>query len=591
MKDFVDSFFSLEREETGQDKVMPLKEAVERFVRPGMCIHVAFPTYHRANATVREIIRQYWGQKPAFTFLCVGFGVQNFGHVLVHGRLVQKVISTFFADAYPTPGPNPVFQKAFRQGDVRFEHWSIFSYACRLLVGAMGIGFMPVKSLIGSTMAEENTDAFQIIEDPFEPGKRRGVVRAMNPDISLVHGLAADRQGNTILAPPYCEDINGAFASREGVLVSVEELVSTEFIRKYSHMVKIPSHMVRSVSVVPLGAHPLGMSSAGVPEIEVYADDYDFLEEARKACRDETRLEEWIEQWVLGCPDQETYTKRLGERRISHLKGKTAPDSWRLEIEALEKAERGPEHTVSEAMIVGMSRLIVEKVLANEYTTILAGIGQANLAAWLARYELRDRGCAAHLLAEIGMLGYAPRPTDPFIFNHGNVPTATMLTDSFKALGIMVAGETNRCIGALGAAFVDKRGNLNSTLGDGGNLISGSGGANDTASGSREVVVSVFHSRDRLVERVRYITSPGERVSTLVTSLGIFEKLRNEDDFTLTRLLPSRGTASVSEAVQKVREKTGWEVKVGEDIQFMEPPTAVELLTLRLFDPNRHFTG
>jgi acyl CoA:acetate/3-ketoacid CoA transferase alpha subunit/acyl CoA:acetate/3-ketoacid CoA transferase beta subunit len=589
LNDFIERHFSTDKEGK-DDKVVSLHDAVKQHIHPGMTIHLAFPAYHRANAIVREIIRQYWGKKPEFTFMCVGFGVQNFAHVLFHGGLLRKAVSTFFADAYPTPGPNPVFQEAYARGDVELQHWSILTYTARLLAGAMGIGFMPTRSLMGSSMAEENSDDFQVIEDPFQPGVKRGVVRAFNPDITLIHGLAADSQGNTILAPPYAENVYGAFASKNGVMITAERLVSTEFIRKYSHMVKIPSPLVRSVSIVPWGAHPLGVSSAGVPEIEVYAEDYDFLETARKACRDKAELEEWIHKWVLDCPDQAEYLRRLGQDRILSLKGQTFPDAWRYEMDTVERAQKDMGFTASEMMIIAMSRLLEKKILTHHYATILAGIGQANLAAWLANYRLKAGDYPINLIAEIGMFGYAPRPGDPFIFNHGNVPTAKMLTDSFHALGMMVSGETNNCIGALGTALVDEVGNLNSTVIAPDTLISGSGGGNDTAAGSREVVVSMVHSPGRLVKRVEYITTPGGPVKTLVTTLGVFEKLSDDDTFTLTALVPSADGPTVAERVNEIKEKTGWEVKVLKDIRFIEPPTEDELEMLRMFDPHRHFT-
>ena len=482
-------YFNLEQE-GGDNKVIPLREAVKNLVQPEMIIHIAFPAYYRANAAIREIIKQYWNKQPDFTILCIGMGVQNFAQALIHGGLVKKVVSTFCADAYPTPGPNPVFNRAFAKGEVDFEHWSILTYTARLLAGAMGIGFMPTNSLIGSSMAHDNSSSFSVIDDPFESGVKRGIVKALNPDLTLIHGLAADVHGNTILAPPYIENNFGAFASKKGVLVTVEKLVSTEFIRKYSHLVKLPCNIVRSVSVVPFGAHPLGVSSAGIPEIEVYAEDYDFIKNARIACRNTEDLDEWVKKWVLECPDQEEYIRRLGQKRIMRLKGKTHTDSWQYEIDSRNISSQNNHYNSSEMMVIAVSRILIEKVFENKYSTILPGIGIVNLAAWLAYYRLKERDYPVNLIAEIGMFGYAPRPGDPFIFNHGNVQTSKMLTDSFQALGMMVAGKTNSCIGALGTALVDKEGNLNTTLIAPQTLISGSGGGNDTVSGSREVIAS-----------------------------------------------------------------------------------------------------
>src|SRR5208283_5385440 len=105
--------------------------------------------------------------------------------------------------------------------------------------------------------------------------KKIGLLKALNPDISIVHGVAADREGNTIMTAPYSESLWGAKASTGGVIVTVEKLVSADVIRQHSHLVRLPAYMVNSVSVVPLGAHPGGVWSQGIEQCEAYAEDYE----------------------------------------------------------------------------------------------------------------------------------------------------------------------------------------------------------------------------------------------------------------------------------------------------------------------------
>ena len=133
-------------------------------------------------------------------------------------------------------------------------------------------------------MAEDNRESFREIEDPFGEGKAK-VVKALNPDLSLIHGWAADRYGNTIISPSASSGQGawGAFASKGGVVVTVEKLVSTDFIREHSTFVSIPGYMVNSVSVAPLGAHPYGLFNPGIKEFEGYAADYSFMVDFRKA--------------------------------------------------------------------------------------------------------------------------------------------------------------------------------------------------------------------------------------------------------------------------------------------------------------------
>jgi len=86
-------------------------------------------------------------------------------------------------------------------------------------------------------------------------GKKIGVIKALNPDLSIIHGYAADRYGNTILCQgDSIVDEYSAWASKNPVVVTVEKLVSTDYIRKHSPLlVKIPGYRVSSVSVSPFG--------------------------------------------------------------------------------------------------------------------------------------------------------------------------------------------------------------------------------------------------------------------------------------------------------------------------------------------------
>jgi len=57
----------------------------------------------------------------------------------------------------------------------------------------------PTKSMMGTTIAEDNQESFRVIDDPFGSGKQIGIIKALNPDLTIIHGWAADRYGNTIL--------------------------------------------------------------------------------------------------------------------------------------------------------------------------------------------------------------------------------------------------------------------------------------------------------------------------------------------------------------------------------------------------------
>ncbi len=584
--------FPLIAQDEGTSKVVSLRDAIREHVKPGMSLFFEFNQAMRANGALYELVRQFHGKDPQFTLIIGGLGSNAI--VMVHSKILKKIITAFIGEGFPFPGPNRRFQSAFKNDEVEVENWSILTLPLRLMAGAMGVGFMPTKSLIGSSMAEENRDSFNMVDNPFVQGERCAVLKPLNPDIGFVHGFAADPMGNTILTSPLGDGPWGILASKLGAVVTVEKIVSPEVIRKYSHMVKIPGHLVRSVSEVPFGAHPYGMNNHGVEDIQLaYAEDNEFVMEVRNASKSSETLDQWMKAWVLDCEDHDAYLRKLGYDRIMFLRGKSNPDSWRYELE--EVSHKIPDlntYNDTEWMIVVAARRIREKIIQNNYQSVLAGVGASNLAGWLAYYQLKDEGKIVNLMAEIGLFGYEPRPADPFIFSSRNIPTCRMLTSADFVLGIHAGGSQNSCIGILGAVQVDRLGNLNTTkIPEEKLFLMGSGGANDVVSGAREVLLCVNQGKGRYVDRVSYITSPGERVRTAISNMGVFEKREGETELALTGYFSDSDDKESDEKVRMIKENCGWDLKVADDLEAIGPPTDEELKIIRLCDPHGYFLG
>lgn len=221
----------------------------------------------------------------------------------------------------------------------------------------------------------------------------------------------------------------------------------------------------------------------------------------------------------------------------------------------------------------------------------MCGGGLSNLAGWMAHYFLKKEKSNVDLMAEVGIFGYDPRPTDPAIFNHRNFPTCKMLTDTLDVLGVFCGGKQNRCIGSLGAAEVDKHGNINTTMIPNKYYIGGSGGANDIASCAREVLVTALQSSERFLDKVTYVTSPGKNVKTLVSNLGIFEKTDESNEFKLSAYFEKSEHFSEEDIIRSIKDNCGWDLKVLPNVKKIGKPTTDELMVLRLFDPDRHFLG
>jgi acyl CoA:acetate/3-ketoacid CoA transferase beta subunit len=183
----------------------------------------------------------------------------------------------------------------------------------------------------------------------------------------------------------------------------------------------------------------------------------------------------------------------------------------------------------------------------------------------------------------MGLVGYWPRPGEPILFNQRNFPTCTMLVDIDWTLSLLVGGQASRSIGALGAAQIDRHGNINSTLIPGEQLLMGSGGANDVATSAGETVVIALQSRDRFVDSVPYVTAPGDRIQAVVSQLGVFKK--EESELTLWAVPGD----DVDGGVREARERCGWDLRVAREVERIDPPTRTELRTVRLIDPHGWF--
>lgn len=553
-------------------KVCSLPEAVRAHVHPGDSVHVV--TGHgRWTAGARELVRQFWGTDPGFTLVMLS--LSSLGTLFFRGGLVRKVVTGYSGDTFPNFTPNPVFASAYRSGEVEVEHWSFLSLVQRLEAGARGLPAIVTRSVAGSSM--EGNEAFATVASPFG---QVGLLAPLVADVALVHGGVADRAGNIAMEAPLLEGVWGALGARRGVIATVERIVDD--IRPWSHMVRIPGHRVLAVSEVPMGAHPGGQSTRFLP-VEPYGEDIDFWCEARDASRTDD-FDDWIRRWVLEPVDQADYLARLGEDRVQALRAKADPESWRADQEANPVDLDAPVNGWERATVFG-ARHLADRLLATGADCVLAGAGVANLAAWLAVARARQAGSQVELAAELGLLGYAPTPADPYVFNHRNFPTATMVADASTVLGMLMSGPGTVALACLGAAQIDRFGAVNSTLVPGGAFLVGSGGGNDVASTALEAVVVATLTPQRTPATLGYVTSPGRAVSALATDLGLFEK---DGSGELVLVAVPEGD-DIAASVARAREACGWELRVGPEVRTLPSPEPGEIAALRAWDPKGTF--
>jgi acyl CoA:acetate/3-ketoacid CoA transferase alpha subunit/acyl CoA:acetate/3-ketoacid CoA transferase beta subunit len=565
-------------------KVAPLDEAIRTHVKAGMTIHFGY-TGARPMAASNALVRVFAGSKPGFWVVCAGM-VANQASLASEG-LLRKMTVSFVGENYPTASPNRIFQAAINSGALEIENQSLLVIAQRLAAGASGFPFALTRSLVGSSMAN-NADFLQIA-DPFGAGETVGAVRAIVPDITIMHGLAADEQGNILVSPPFGEGDIVAFAARYGVVATVERIVSPDVIRANPTLAIIPSHRVLSVSEAPMGCHPYAIFNPGGVDVAAYVEDYDFFMDIRAASRSKEGFDQWVREWILDVGSHENYVRRLGSDRVQKLRGRSLNESWQDDLapETVKAIVERVDYDAVDQMVVAAAHVLERKVKEEGFEIVEAGVGYANLAAWLAVSKLQlVEGIPAELVAEIGLYGFMPQPGEPFIFANRNLASAKGFTTAFGILGQFVGGRHNNCLSIIGAAQIDAEGNINSTYSGDGRFLVGSGGANDINSASRDVVAVTQQSTRRLVNKLPYVTSPGRLVSTLVTDVGIFEK--RGDRFALTGVFVLEGL-SEADTVAKIQAECEWSFAVADRLHREPKPARDELIRLRLFDPRNDF--
>ena len=226
-------------------------------------------------------------------------------------------------------------------------------------------------------------------------------------------------------------------------------------------------------------------------------------------------------------------------------------------------------YSADEMMAVEAARRLDDRAVC------FVGIGLPSLAANLAR-RTHAPGCV--LVYESGTIGAKPSRLPLSIGDGDLAATADAVVSVPEMFGYWLQGGRID-VGFLGAAQIDRRGNINSTvIGDYETpkiRLPGGGGAPEIATSVENVFVMLRHSNRTFVPRLDFATSVGDNVRVVVTDLGILEP--REEELELVAVHPGV-------AVDDVVAATGWDLRIAEDLHETAPPTADELAALRALE-------
>jgi glutaconate CoA-transferase subunit A len=217
----------------------------------------------------------------------------------------------------PGVGSLQAFRRAVEQhvpNPVAIEEYTHFISGARLVAGASGLPFIPVTTPILASDLARYTDVVKTIDCPFT-GKKICLVKAINPDVGIIHAQRADREGNTQMWGIVGSNREIAMAS-EHVIVSVEEIVDSEIVRRDPNRTVIPGFHVDAVIEEPWGAHP--SYSQGY-----YDRDNQYYMDYEQTTRTREDHEKFLQEWVFGVSSRKEYLKHLGAQRMDSLKTKS----------------------------------------------------------------------------------------------------------------------------------------------------------------------------------------------------------------------------------------------------------------------------
>ena len=249
------------------------------------------------------------------------------------------------------------------------------------------------------------------------------------------------------------------------------------------------------------------------------------------------------------------------------------------------------QYTLSELMVCAAAREIRDGEL------VFVGMRLPLIAFVVAK---KTHAPAAVGIFENGVIRNLP--ASQLIYTMADPPNilgATQCLEMLSVMSLLQSGRVN--LGFLGAAEVDRFGNLNSTQVQGRNgmiRLPGSGGACDIASLAHRFVVLLEHKKERLPERVSFLTSPGfgdgrdwrKRVglprggpSAVITTKAVL-RFGEDGEAMLHSVHPSV-------EVDDVLASTGWELKVAEKVEVTVPPSTGELQAIREYDKEGFWTS
>ena len=289
-----------------RSKLVSLDEAVACVPDGARIAFGGFAVYQKPMAFVRALAR---AGRRALTIV----GTANSYDVdLLAGAGCLKAVETSYVGLEKF-GLARNFRRAVEGARLDVVDYPEMASWDRFRASQEGLAFWPVSFLGGNDVLTYNPRI-----RPFAcpiTGKPMQALPAADPDIVVIHAIAADEQGNVIVPAhrllPQSGDVIMARAC-DNVIVTVEKIVSKAFVRRHARVNEIPSYRTSAVVELPWGAHP-------TPALSRYLADEQHMAEYADASAKAESFDAYLRRYVHEPADHLAYLERIGATRLAQL--------------------------------------------------------------------------------------------------------------------------------------------------------------------------------------------------------------------------------------------------------------------------------
>jgi glutaconate CoA-transferase subunit A len=292
-----------------EDKRITLKEAVKLVPDGSHLFWGGFGFQRPPMAFAHELVRQ---KKRGLTIYTCGSEMDI--DILSGAKVVSRYELAFYA--IEGIGLVPNIQRRVREGSIEIEDYSNLAMVMRFLGGALGVPFMPLKSMLGTDMLAKKrfrAHKAEIMDCPFT-GEKVVLVPSVRPDFSIIHAQRVDQEGNVQIDGIKGEDVEGARAGKK-VIVMTEEIVDAEFIRSQPDQTIIPNIYVTHVVECPWGSHPMMVYN-------YYDYDMEHVRTYYDQCKTEEGWQKYCQDYITSVSSHNEFLQKIGMERLMKHKAK-----------------------------------------------------------------------------------------------------------------------------------------------------------------------------------------------------------------------------------------------------------------------------